>query len=821
MSENYPAAVLYCRNGTCGTRHAQCARQGVLYEKNEDVQARLARGHGRACHHGGGYFLACSSGDDGDGDGNEITDITLTGPSGSTTHSTIQSALNAIDADSGDYTIKLPKGQYSENYLHYTGAATVKISGDTAEKYGADVIITGRGSNMAKERERELLEFQGTGNLILENVSFVSDYSRKDHNGDVQAEVVGFDSTGYLAAYNCAFKSHQDTLRTTGKAWFYQCYVEGDVDFIWMESTGIVALYEECEIVSVYDENATTHETKICAPRMSPTSKAGKGVVIYNSTVKEDENGEQQKTYLARTPWAKKDGYWNQVAYIKTKFSGIEANPWFDKTPCNTADGIDQTIIGWKLCKESAASFGYAGNGDIVSDGDVASEFSGRRAILNRLYDTSAGKYKKDSETHWNIDAFIAKTGWNVAADTSKDLLDGETEAKVTTYTFNKEISEYTDLAASGFAKEADKDHAQAKTAGSTLSFPVTGKAVVTVTGYYKGLGTIEATDQGKALYDFNNGSTSKTIEKTYIVYTGASTVTITAEAETYITKIVVEYDDGLTFAPVTAIAVSADSNATSIAAKKTLQFSAALTPGKPTNDDILWSIVSGEDAATIDARSGLLTALSPSVATEVTVKATSCDKNAVFGEKTVTVEALVAGAFDISWLDSPEHSVVDNIAPTNGNAEVATGGTGTAFAAEGLSDNGWKFNSGKIKGTSKGNLSITTKTTVNNYDSAYIDFPITAVEACKISSIKVGGGDSGTGDALIRVSYKKSAGDFTVVAGSDVSARNNDVNFESSISIAAGETITLRVAIGNESKDIATNKTLVIGTVTVSGEKN
>ncbi|MDE6736870.1 MAG: Ig-like domain-containing protein, partial [Treponemataceae bacterium] len=552
-------------------------------------------------------FLACST-DDGDGDGNEITDITLTGPSGSTTHSTIQAALDAI-TDSGDYTIKLPKGTYNENYLHYTGAATVKISGDTTEQYGADVIIIGHGENMTQERQRELLEFQGTGNLILENVSFVSDYSRKDHSGDVQAEVVGFDSTGYLAAYNCAFKSHQDTLRTTGKAWFYKCYVEGDVDFIWMEEKGIVALYEDCEIVSVYDEYATTHETKICAPRMSPASKAGKGVVIYNSRVREDENGAQQKTYLARTPWS--SGVWNQVAYIKTTLSGIEAEPWF-KTPC-TADGIDRTIIGWKLCGESAASCGYAGNGDIVSSEDVASEFSGRRAILNRLYDTSAGKYKKDSETYWDIGALIAKTGWNVAADTSEELLDGETEAKITVYEFDKEISEYADLTAEGFAKENGKAHAQAKNAGSTLSFPVTGKAVVTVTGYYKGLGTIGATDQGNALFDFNNGSTSKMIEKSYIVYTGENTVTITAEAETYITKISVEYDDGLAFAPVETIAVSADGNVTSVAAKKTLQFSAALNPAKPTNDDILWSIVTGEDAATIDARSGLLTALAPS----------------------------------------------------------------------------------------------------------------------------------------------------------------------------------------------------------------
>ncbi|MBD5447222.1 MAG: hypothetical protein HDR32_05655 [Treponema sp.] len=739
-----------------------------------------------------------------------------------TKYQTIQSALDAITG-SGDYTIKLPKGTYTENYLHYTGAATVKISGDTAEQYGADVIITGHGENMTQERQRELLEFQGTGNLILENVSFVSDYSRKEHSGDVQAEVVGFDSTGYLAAYNCAFKSHQDTLRTVGKAWFYQCYVEGDVDFIWMESAGIVALYEDCEIVSVYDEYATTHRTEICAPRMTPTSKVGKGIVIYNSTVKEDENGDKQQTYLARTPWNKSAGYWNQVAYIKTTISGVEPALWYVGNPCNTAEGIDQTIIGWKLCGVSAQSCGYAGNGDIVSSEDVAKEFSGRRAILNRLYDTSARKYKKDSETHWDIDALIAKTGWNVAADTSKDLLDGETEAKITTYTFDKEISEYPDLTTNGFAKENGKAHAQAKNKGSTLTFPVTGKAVVTVTGYYKGLGTIGATDQGDALFDFNNGSTSKMIEKAYIVYTGASTVTITAEAETYITKIVVEYDDGLVFAPVEAITVSADGDVTSVAAKKTLQLSAALTPAKPTNDDILWSIVSGADAATIDKRSGLLTALSPSADTTVTVRATSCDKNAQYGEKTITVEALVEGAFDISWLDSAEHSKADDIAPTNGNAEVATGDKGTASDVSAWG--GWSYSSGRLDKNwgSTGGLTVTTSDTNKfpaGYDTMYIDFPITAVANCTITSVKLGGANHGTGNINSAVSYKKADADsFTLIKDSITTRSTLPDLVETNINLSAGETVTLRVALGAASEQSG-NRSPTIGTVTVSGNK-
>ena len=772
----------------------------------------------------------------------EKVTVSLTKPDGNNNeYDTIKEALAAIPTTEADtYTITLKPVTYYENGLTYNGSATVIIKGNTSEKYGANVIIIGRGSNMSqqgggsKEESRELLEFKGSGNLILENITFISDYSRADHSGNVQAELVGFDSTGYVAAYNCAFKSHQDTLRTTGKAWFYKCYVEGDTDFLWMESSGIVALYEECEIVSVYDANATTHETKICAPRMSPASKAGKGLVIYNSTVREDENGASQKTYLARTPWKKSDGYWNQVAYIKTSISGVETtpSPWYDSAikssynDCSTADGIARNIIGWKIDRESADSFGYEGlsdQSDIVSETDVANEFSGRRAILNRLYDTNAKKYKKDSETHWDIDTFISGRDWSVTADTSKDLLDGETEAKVTVYEFTtaKDITSYTDLTANGFENESGKNHVQGQ-AGSTIEVLVTGKAVVTVTGYYKGLGTIQAEGQGKALFDFTNGSTTKTIDKPYVVYAdSADTVTITAEDTTYITKITVEYDDSLEFTAVDTIAVSAEDDATAVAANKTLQFTAKLSPDGVTNRDILWSIVSGGGAANIDARSGLLTALAPSADTQVTVRATSCDANARYGEKTITVQALVAGAFDISWLDSKEHSEVDAIVATNSDESVAKGDTGTASDVSSFGS--WSYNSQKLKGTSKGGLSVSTTNTVPaGYDSIYIDFPITATVGCTISSVIVGGGDGGTGNALVQVSYKKSAGNFVIVNETGVLNRNDDVTIPSDISIATGETITLRVAIGNPTAGkIESGKSPTIGTVTVYGNKN
>jgi pectin methylesterase-like acyl-CoA thioesterase len=314
---------------------------------------------------------------------NSIIDQTNSIEMNGVAYETIAAALAAIptSGDTSTYTIRLNKGTYNENGLSYNGTASIHIIGNTNTKYGTDVIIKGRGNNMSSMRGRELLEIQGTGNIILENVSLVSDYSRSESTKDAQAEVLGTDTKGNTVAYNCSFISHQDTLRTAGKAWFYGCYVEGDTDFIWMEAAGSVALYENCEIVSVYDEYATTHTSYVTAPRMGVSSKVGKGLVFLNSTIRESEEAKAkgQLTYLARSPWT--SGYFNQVAFINTICSDVEVEssskapnaPWFGNM---IETEYPQTIIGWKMDSKTAASLNISGKDYIIDDAITNKEFS-------------------------------------------------------------------------------------------------------------------------------------------------------------------------------------------------------------------------------------------------------------------------------------------------------------------------------------------------------------------------------------------------------------------------------------------------------------
>ena len=249
-------------------------------------------------------------------------------PGGKTkSYKSISAALSAIGKKEGDFKIKLPAGTYEE-VLYYTGPANIIISGEGTQKFGADVVVKAANSGnilAAKKgssgmRQRCLFQYEGTGNLTLENLTLHNTFERGSVKGnDTQAEALGFDSTGNFAAYNCSFKSHQDTIRTSGKAWFCSCYIEGDTDFLWMVASGTVALYEDCDIVSVFDKNASNHTSYVCAPQMTIGNKAGKGLVIMDSRISSQDG---QTTYLARTPWS--NGYYNQVAVIRTNLEDVD-----------------------------------------------------------------------------------------------------------------------------------------------------------------------------------------------------------------------------------------------------------------------------------------------------------------------------------------------------------------------------------------------------------------------------------------------------------------------------------------------------------------
>lgn len=407
---------------------------------------------------GAGLFTACSSDDDessenpstsggsgpasgkkdeeksygsGNASGNAEVDASLTdgiylihGTEKSKKNS-IKDALAAIPstaAETDTYVIQLPAGTYNENALRYTAKANLVIIGNTEKEFGSDVIIAGKGSSQASMDSRCLFSVTGSANLTLKNVTFKntikrSEVTEADAKGNklTQAEAISFFSTGKLAAYNSGFFGHQDTIYTRGKCWFYKCYVEGDVDFIWMSGKdAIVALYEDCTIKMTAEESPSA--AYVAAPGLDTSNGfAGKGVVIMNSKVIAD-SGLNGKAYLTRSPWA--NGCLSQVSYVNTEFEGTLGNGiWFGST---TEETPNNENIGWKLDKKTADNLSNAGYNTskitVLSDRLASREYNGRYVILNRVFSTKTSKWETTSEK-WDVDSDL---NFGQSADSSK-----------------------------------------------------------------------------------------------------------------------------------------------------------------------------------------------------------------------------------------------------------------------------------------------------------------------------------------------------------------------------------------------------------------
>ena len=174
--------------------------------------------------------------------------------------------------------------------------------------------------------------------------------------------------------------------------------------------------------------------------------------------------------------------------------------------------------------------------------------------------------------------------------------------------------------------------------------------------------------------------------------------------------------------------------------------------------------------------------------------------------------------------MDSEEHSDPAALNCTNGNAAIATGAAATASTLpEGYA---WA-NAVTAKKVTAGNGGIYSATSNDHpvpagYDTFYADFPLTAVKACTIESIDLGGVNYGTGNVKSKISYKRASdADYTEVA-KDLATRSISAMLKNtcSISLAEGETIVIRVSAGAASSQTG-NRSPGIPQVTVSGSAN
>ena len=436
----------------------------------------------------------------------------------------LAAAFEGLNATTGG-AITLSTGNHiveTGTQLVYSGTGEVTITGEGSEEYGTDVIIIGN-PNTGAQGSRELIYLTGKSDFTIKNVTVKNTYSL---SSDCQAEALSSNAAGHILAYNCTFDSHQDTIRTTGKSWFYKCHIKGDVDFLWMEKTGVVALYEDCKLTMVGDRKAAAY---IAAPRSTYTTDGtiGKGLVVLDSTiVVEDE----VDAYLFRNPWYKDTvttaaagQCYNNAAFIATTVESGELN---SALVAKNGFGIgDNSVVGWKTDGTSGFT---ASNVGTISAADLAAEYHNRGYILNRLIkiDGTTTSYVTDEDALWDVTGKIeaaetkkatenpavsafdptnATITWDFASDLANDMGGDAGVVDTNYYGFNNKkgtiigystkdaskeygVKLYADAQTNG-SKISNRAHYAAGgnsdtqfNAGSILTIPVTAGAKITVT---------------------------------------------------------------------------------------------------------------------------------------------------------------------------------------------------------------------------------------------------------------------------------------------------------------------------------------------------
>ena len=162
-------------------------------------------------------------------------------PDGSGNFKTVQAAIDAAPANSAKRTVILVKrGTYPELVMVAAEKKNLTILGEDRKQ----TIIAATNNAVLNPRRREMFSAEAD-DFRLENLTL--------HNltpkGGQQAEAIRVRADRVVFDH-CDFKSFQDTLRLDGRVYVRECYIEGDVDFIW---GGGRVYFDRCAILALHD----------------------------------------------------------------------------------------------------------------------------------------------------------------------------------------------------------------------------------------------------------------------------------------------------------------------------------------------------------------------------------------------------------------------------------------------------------------------------------------------------------------------------------------------------------------------------------------
>ncbi|MCI8371162.1 MAG: carbohydrate esterase [Lachnospiraceae bacterium] len=221
---------------------------------------------------------------------------------GGADYTSVQAAIDAVPLhNSGDVIIHIRPGVYEERIEVSGDKPWITLAGE-GDRPEDTIISFAKYAGMTEENGDITTTFRtATVNVYAnhfkaENLSIVNSYDGVSGGGGRQALAL-YASGEQIQFENCVFRGLQDTVYAKdGSQLYHNCYIEGDVDFIF---GGARAVFEQCEIHSInVNPEDTNRGGYIAAPSTPAAQKYG---FLFDRCVMTGNNSDNT-VFLGR-PW--------------------------------------------------------------------------------------------------------------------------------------------------------------------------------------------------------------------------------------------------------------------------------------------------------------------------------------------------------------------------------------------------------------------------------------------------------------------------------------------------------------------------------------